>query len=354
MERNKKGAGSVVRIGNLWYARWRIQGEDVYGDQGHPERDAAELERLTKKPAAAQPKVKKSTIPTLQVWAHQCMLGDYGKRLADSTHDTNESIRLNQVEGSAIGRKRLDKITHADCQAFANGIEGSPSWVRRVCAFVSRMFTLAKKEGLIRGDNPMSGLDLPEVEERDNRILAPEEAEVLLNPVRRVDAIMLVAMHTGMRKSEILRLQWGNVGKDVLKIPQTKGRKGLKPIPLTPEARAAIMMQPKRSSFVFSTESGKPLSPRNVSRDVVARKAQLGIPEETRLHDLRGTFGSLMLEGGTDIKSVQELMRHRDVRTTMKMYMRARTQTKVAAIETLRQKTGAKAVDVRQPDAKQG
>lgn len=351
--RNKKGAGSTVEIRGLWFARWRIQGEDVYGDKGHVDRDDAERERLAGPPSAAAPKVKKSTIPTLQAWAYECMQDRYGKGLADSTFKTNETIRLNHIEGRPLGKKRLDKITHDECQAFADAIDGGAAWIRRVCAYQSKIFSLAKKKGYVK-ENPMSGLALPEVEERDNRVLAPEEAEKLLRPERRIDALMLVAMHTGMRRSELVRLQWGHVGKDVVKIPQTKGKKGLKPVPLTPEALAAIMAQPKRSVFVFTTETGHPLSPRNVSRDVQRRKAQLGMPTETRLHDLRGTFGSLMLEGGTDIKAVQDLMRHSDMRTTMKMYMRSRTTTRVAAIETLRRKTGVKPVDNRQLDEKQG
>jgi len=102
------------------------------------------------------------------------------------------------------------------------------------------------------------------------------------------------------------------------------------------KAVVAIEAQPKRSLFVFSTESGLPLSPRNVCQDIKARKKALGLPDNMRLHELRGTFVSLLLESGVDLRTVQELARHSDPRTTQAMYARSRTETKVAAIERLK------------------
>jgi hypothetical protein len=349
--RNKKGAGSVILTNGKWYARWRIGGAPVYGE-AREDRDDAERDRLAGPPGPSG--AKRNEIPTLQDWALSCMEGRYGQKLADSTFDTNESIRLNHVQDRPVGKKRLDKLTHEDCQRFADGIPGSPSWIRRVCAFVAKVVALGDKQGYLKPKrrpdgthytNPMKDLDLPTVEERENRVLAPEEAERLMNPERRIDAIMLVAMHTGMRKSEILRLQWSHVKERIVMVPGTKNSRSKNPVPLSPEARAAILSQPKRGVFVFTTESGKPLSPRNVSRDVTARKKQLGLPEEMRLHDLRGTFGSLMMEGGEDLKTVQTLMRHADARTTSKLYLRSRSKVQEGAIETLRLKTGVKPVD---------
>lgn len=346
--RNGNGRGSVVKIGTLWYARWRIQGEDTYGD-GRPDSDDAERDRLAGPPVEAQ-KVKKRDIPTLQVWAHECMSGRYGDRLAESTYDTNGSIRMKHVEGTAFGKKRLDKITRDDCQRFADGItkdkggKPSPAWMRRVCAFVSRIFALAEREGYVKS-NPMKGVELSEVEERENRVLSPEEASRLLNPQTRTDAIMLVAMMTGMRRGEILRLQWSHIQPTFIQVPGTKNKASRKPVPITSEVRDAIMAQPVRSLFVFSTDTGKPLSPRNVSRDVAVRRKALGLPATMRLHDLRGTFVSQLMEAGVDLRTVQELARHSDPRTTQGMYARSRTETRVAAIESLRGRVGKKPDD---------
>jgi integrase len=339
--RRKRGAGTVVRMHGSYYARWRVAKEDVYGEPRRA-RDEAEADRLAGGPfLAAATAPRKREIPLFQVWAHEQMQGRYGAHLADTTLNTNETLRNCYIEGKPIGKLRLDRISSKVAQEFADEIKGSPAYVRRIVAFCSKLFSLAVKEGWVKA-NPFKGLELPEVQERDNRILAPDEAIKLLDPQTRTDAIMLVALHTGMRKSEILRLQWSHVSPEAIKVPGTKNRHSRAIVPNTPEAMAAIAAQPKRSIFIFSTAEGKALGARYVARAFAARRKQLGLPPETRLQDLRGTYGSLMLEAGADLKTVQVLMRHADPRTTIKMYLRSRQETQIAAVELLRLKTGVK------------
>jgi site-specific recombinase XerD len=62
----------------------------------------------------------------------------------------------------------------------------------------------------------------------------------------------------------------------------------------------------------------------------------LGLPAEMRLQDLRGSYVSLLIENGADIRTVMELARHGDVRTTMKAYARSRETVRRDAVEALR------------------
>lgn len=343
----------MVQIRGLFYARWTVAGKRVYGEPRETY-DQADADRLNLRPSDSQPVLSTSDIPTLAEWAHRCQTGRYGSRIAQTTLGTNETIRLRFIEDSVIGRKRLHRITRSDVQRHIDEVrvlrsrrEGkeivyweelpSPSYLRRIAAFESKLFSLAVDEGLIRS-SPMRGIELPEVEERENRTLSPTEAMKLLNPRTRTDAIMLVAMHTGMRRDEIRRLEWRHVGPDFVKVPGTKSKKSKAAVPMTPECYAAIMSQPKRSQFVFTTESGKQLGARNITRDIGKRKLELGIPPETRLHDLRGSYISLLVESGTDMRTVMELARHSDIRTTMKAYARSRQDVKIEAVAKLRAK----------------
>lgn len=337
---NKKGSGTVVEMGGLFYARWTVKGERVYGAKGHDKWEDADRERVLGKPDERQT-TRKREIPTLQEWCSEMNKGRYGDKLADTTLDTNETIRIKKVDGSKLGKLRLDRIRPVDCQEFADSFKHSAAYVRRIMAYVSKMMSLAEKAGHIRS-NPCKGLELPEVVERENRTLSPDETAKLLNPKTRTDAIIIVGLHTGMRRSELRTLQWGDVTPEFIRVQGTKSKASKSVVPCTPEAYAAIKAQPKRGVFVFSTESGLPMSKRNITRDVRKRFNELGIPVETRLHDLRGTFISLLIESGEDIRTVQELGRHADPRTTMKVYARSRQQTKIAAIEKLRFKTGVK------------
>lgn len=346
--RRAKTTGSVVQIRGKFYARRRIDGKDVYG-KGRDTRDEAEQDRLQWGKVVAAPKLR-SQSPLLGDWAMDCLEGSWGQGLAAKTYETNELYRLRWLNSSRIARLRLNQITRTDCQEFIDGIHAvkrwkedgeqrertqpaSPSYVRRVAAFVSKLLSLAVREELI-DRNPMQFVDLPKIQERENRVLSPEEALKLLNPTTRTGALLLVAMHCGLRRTELTRLQWKHIDerRKLLTVPGTKTASARRVVPLTAEAMAALKAQPRRCDYVFSTENGTPLRPDNVTEDVRLAKKELGLPDEMRLHDLRGSFISLLLEQGTSVRTVMELVGHRDPRTTLKAYARSSTADKERAL----------------------
>lgn len=358
----KKGSGSVVQIRNQFYSRHRQNGKDVYG----PARETyeeADRDRVMLRPGTKS-KAPAGYHPTLQEWAFWCMnpenerYGGYGRGLAKTTFSTNETIRLCNIEGSKLGGMKLKSIEQFHIQLFADQITktvkiwengkiigtkiepASPAWQSRVMALVSKLFSLAIDAGFIH-ETPCKRIKLPPVVERQNTVLSPEQTRALLNPTRRIDAMMLVAALQGLNRSELCRIQWSDITGDNLRVRGTKNQYRAKTIPLAPEAKDALLSQPKRSIFVFSTESGKPLDPHNVTRDFNERRQALGIPDTTRFQDLRGTFGTLLLESGADLKTVQSLLRHGDARTTMKFYARSRQETQRTAIHNVRALIGA-------------
>lgn len=101
------------------------------------------------------------------------------------------------------------------------------------------------------------------------------------------------------------------------------------------EVMQVIESQPRRGKYVFSTVDGKAVSPSNLTRDWRAWAKKHGF-EGMRLHDLRGSFVSLLIESGANIRTVQELARHADPRTTMAAYARSRKPVKDEAVARLR------------------
>lgn len=236
--RRAKGTGSVVRIKGKYLARIRIGSETHYGP-ARESADEAELDRLKWQKQPERPK-SRSECPTFAAWALEQLEGSYGASIAPATWATNEVYRKHWINSSPLARKKLNQITRADCQAFVDSIvavrrrkiEGeivetkdvaSPRYVRRVAAFVSKLFSLAVRDRWIE-DNPMEHVGLPKVEERENRILEPEEALRLLNPSTRAGAMLLVAMHCGLRRSELGGLEWKHLDarKKLLTVPGTK------------------------------------------------------------------------------------------------------------------------------------
>ena len=272
-------------------------------------------------------------------WSKECMEGRYGASLAKTTRDTHNQHRVGTLDESPLARLRLHRITRAKCQAFVDelvGAEYAPAYVRRIVATTSKFLSLAVREGYIL-TNPMTGLELPKVEERKNRTLSPKEAIQLLNPQSRTGAVVLLALHCGLRRGELTRLKWEHIEGDLIKVPGTKSKNAKRTVPLTPEARDAINAQPRRCDYIFSTHDGRPLTVWRIDKDFASHKAELGIPAETRLHDLRGTFVSLLVQQGVDIRTIMELVGHGDSRTTVGAYARSRDEVKQMAVAKLRE-----------------
>lgn len=350
--RRAKGTGSVVRIKGKYLARIRIGSETHYGP-ARASADEAEHDRLKWQKQPERPKPR-SECPTLAGWALEQLEGSYGASIAPATWNTNEVYRKHWINASALARKRLHQITRADCQAFVDSIvavrrrkvdgeivetrdAASPRYIRRVAAFVSKLFSLAVRDRWI-DDNPMEHVALPRVDERENRILEPQEALRLMNPSTRAGAMLLIAMHCGLRRSELAGLEWKHLDarKKILTVPGTKNAASRgRVVPLTQEAFEALSTQPRRGNFIFSTEAGGKLRPDNITRDVRAAMRAIGIPSQTRLHDLRGSFISMLLEHGADVRTVMEMVGHRDPRTTLKAYARSNVKAKQEAIGKL-------------------
>lgn len=380
MSRRAKGAGSVKKTGTKYRARKRIDGHDVYGPlrrtKLQAEKDLRKLKVATAVPA--------SEVPTLREYAEICMQGRYGRKLRTASFETNETVRITHLNPSKLGKMRLDKINRKDCQEFIdqivvrrlvldeNGkpkrdaaknrlfekVPASANYVRRIAAFVSKILSLAYRDPDLGFEtiSPFVGVELPEVHERHNRTLSPSEAVKLLNPKTRLEAMLLVSMHTGLRRAEVCGLRWEDIHPGFIRVQRSiirlrdgslledlpKSKTSINEVPLTPEALAAIESQPrvvvdgKASPYVFATETGTPVDPHNFSRDFRIWKKKNSFPPELRLHDLRGSFVSLLIESGADIRTVQELARHADPRTTMKAYARSRMPVKEQALENLR------------------
>jgi len=80
--------------------------------------------------------------------------------------------------------------------------------------------------------------------------------------------------------------------------------------------------------YIFCTANGTPFEPRNIVRDFKASLKKAGLPETTRLHDLRHTFVSYLLSQGTFPKDVQEIVGHSSYGVTMDIYGHLMPQAK--------------------------
>ena len=183
--------------------------------------------------------------------------------------------------------------------------------------------------------NPASDLDLPRMEKRlPKTILSADEVERVLvvpdivTPVGLRDRAMLETFYsTGIRRKELRRLELYDVDREraTLTIRQGKGKKD-RMIPIGERALAWVEKYLRESrpqlavgpddATLFLTQYGEPFhldALSNLARDYIAQ-ANLG--KSGSCHTFRHTMATLMLEGGADIRYIQQMLGHADLSTT--------------------------------------
>ena len=151
------------------------------------------------------------------------------------------------------------------------------------------------------------------------RYLNENEIEALLKEcAEHIKPIVIIALNTGMRKGEILDLSWSDVDMDnrVLTIKRTKNNESRTvPINETIYKMLGSLRDGSNGQPVFANKDGNPY--RDIKHGFARAVQRAGI-EDFRFHDLRHTFASRLVMAGVDIRTVQQLIGHKDIRMTMR------------------------------------
>ena len=205
--------------------------------------------------------------------------------------------------------------------------------VARKAAALRRYFDWLRRQGVIAND-PAVRLSVPAGPSRLPRVLGPSDIDILLDhppakigddplAVRLRDLAVLELLYgSGLRVAELCGLGLGDV--DVRRHLVTVWGKGSKQrqVPISPPASAAVeawlshgradMAEPDSpADALFFNRRGRRLGPRDVRR-LLDRRA----PSPTHPHALRHSFATHLLDGGADLRVVQELLGHASLQTT--------------------------------------
>lgn len=274
------------------------------------------------------------------------------------THD-DYAAELRRHVFPSIGNIPLSKLQPLHIQDYiARGLERgrldgkgglSPKTMHKHFFLLKEAFARAVRWGIL-GRNPADALDPPKVPELEMRVLSEAEIRQLLVATvgHYMQVPILLAVGTGMRRNEILGLQWADVNLDAgavkvrqsllyhdgaysFKTPKTeKGRRTVQLPSLVVEglirhrgqqAEQKLLLGPAYhdQGLVCATATGGPLNPTQVSTALPRLLRQAGLPV-VRFHDLRHSHATHLLAQGEQLKVVSERLGHAKASITLDIY----------------------------------
>jgi integrase len=255
----------------------------------------------------------------------------------------------------AIGGVQLQRLTPGQLNAlYADLLERGVSarTVLHVHATIRRALGDAVRWGLVPRNVALLASP-PRPGRPELRVWTAAELRAFLAAVDgdRLYALWLLAASTGMRRGELLGLQWSDVdlerariavrrslvtvGHEIV-VSDPKTAKGRRSVALDPATVAGLKVWRKYqaaerlawgpawidSGLVFTREDGRPLHPREVTRAFSRHVLTAGVPI-IRPHDLRHTHATLALAAGVHPKVVQERLGHANISITLDTYSHA-------------------------------
>nr|WP_253762715.1 site-specific integrase [Ruegeria sp. HKCCD4884] len=165
--------------------------------------------------------------------------------------------------------------------------------------------------------NPVKPVRRPKIDNRRERRLQEGEWQALLGAVNQARSpfmkpLLTLALETGMRRGELLSIQWRHVGieRRTVFLPQTKNGRA-RTVPLSPNAVAVLMGLPRGEDRCF------PLSGNSVRLAFERLRQRAGVVDLT-FHDIRHEAVSRFVESGLSLVQVQMISGHRDLRMLMR------------------------------------
>ncbi|MDB5053922.1 MAG: phage integrase family protein [Bacilli bacterium] len=261
----------------------------------------------------------------------------------------------------------MDELTRAEKMGATKGTLAAGT-IHYVLRAVRSVFTRAVEWKLIKS-NPADGVKKPKIDRTEINVYADEEIKLLLTALENAAPhwrmMITLALTTGLRKGELLGLEWKHIDlvKGTLSVEQSlsssKKNRYLISEPKTKSSRRSLSLsapiisklkeykiycnkerllisnlwEEGKRFFIFTAISGKPLSP--YSLDSYWKKFLIKHElRHIRFHDLRHTAATWMLNKGVNIKNVSDILGHANITTTLNLYAHTQKADKQAAADT--------------------
>ena len=281
----------------------------------------------------------------------------YGTMKQSSYHQLENLIKHIP---SSLMEQEMDNILPMDLQAFVNSFAtyASKSYMDKMRVLIHAVWATALDNQKCT-TNPSKAVRFPVIPEKPRESFSSEDAKTILTYAlqydnRMVGVAVMTLLLTGIRRGELLGLKWSDLSNTTLSINRgvylenghpcvreyvAKTPTSIRVVPLLPELAYYLSSLPRTCEFIFCTKNRTIISPRNFSRSYTTFFRHLSedccCAAYLSPHCCRHTFASLCLDAGADVRTVQQLLGHGDIRSTAR-YVHPQIETLQNAVSDMR------------------
>lgn len=333
-----KGApNSGHKIERIYYIDYRKDGKRIQEKAGRQYKDnmtpaKANQIRNSKIEGRSLPNVERREIEKAEKeaennrWTIARLWDLYCDTFPDNKALRNEQNKFNRYLREGIGIMEPYKLSPLDIDRIRINLkkEGKLTTAARILELLRRTLNFGIKRGLIPAVS--FKVEIPRLNNQTTEDLTPEQLKRLMEVLdsEDVDPIASNAMRfclfTGMRKSELFRLQWKDIDfdKGFIHLRNPKGGIDQK-IPLSEGARNVLEnINQRESVYIFPGRGGNMRN--DISKQVNRIKKAAGLPDNFRpLHGLRHVYASMLASSGqVDLHVIQRLLTHKSPQMTQR------------------------------------
>ena len=226
-----------------------------------------------------------------------------------------------------FGKQYMDEVSKNDVIQFVSrhSLTHKPGSVNRVIIMLRYIFNLSIKwetTGITK--NPTAGIPLLEENNKNERYLTVEEGNKLIDALKNSQNKMLkhiipMLIMTGARRNEVFKAKWEDFNFDqrIWRIPTSKSGKA-RHVPMADGVLHLLAGVPRFDGCQYVFANPKTLKPYvSIFTSWDTARTSVGL-EDVRLHDLRHSFASFLVNSGRSIYEVQKILGHTQIKTTQR------------------------------------
>ncbi|MCP5002661.1 MAG: site-specific integrase [Planctomycetes bacterium] len=331
--------GSLYKRGRTYYIDYRLNGKRYRESTNTTKRREAELILDCRKR-----EIKEAKRPEIKEIQNACKLvelaHEYLKWTERQRVHVTKKIWVKQLV-EAFGNLSVRDLNPRVIEQWQSVRLkfNKPSTVNRLTGCLKHMINKGVQWGMATEETLKQVRMVKPLEENNRRLrfLTIEECQTLVDCCApHLRPIVVVALHTGMRRGEVLGLKWEQVDLNhgfILLSTSKNGERREIPLDDTLIDMFSEMPHSIESIHVFTDRDGNPYKGIKHSFSTALRKADI---RDFRFHDLRHTFASHLVMGGVDLVSVKDLLGHKSLTMTLR-YAHLAAGHKRRAVNTLDQ-----------------